>query len=1074
MASIDPSPLMRTASTEYIEVDHPTPEISALSSSVDRLERSAEELSQGGSDIGEEIRKLHLEQQASSRRSSMASISVHDSRPHSRGNLTSRSRGASTSSYNNGILDLNKEARAGGYSPAAFIGSPSLSTQSGSWSHLGNMQRSTSSARPGAVQHSAEHESPIITQAAAMRQVSLSESLKRESTYAAIEQISHDDAAEPEIQDPDADQLGSKDHHAIEAVPEQTTSASIHRTASNDTHRQASTLFHDFDGVHYSPTHEQSRDTVIQDDASILTAENVIPPRHQLSTSQSSQTLRTNARPISSAFPLPNQNMTFYPAPVPRMLNLPKRLSQLPSPTHRRSQVMNSISPERVKSTAFLPALEFQPEDDTVQESPNKTTPLHSPGHAPVRRSMLNQRRSMMSLATLPPQLRASVFFDQPTVRQDVDIQDESAVATLDSILDASATAPVNMFTDHPMAGRMPANFYKTEPTTRKNIEARKSGMLSMHEQALRNGQQRQQLPRTQSENVVGVPRRSSMMSLLTDFGGRKVNKSHRMSMSAVDDLHDAEAKQEGEDAEMVDPEGHYVDADGEELSREHDPDEHEEEEMQEEMLTQPTTLLAELQMRKVQQKSRNRTAATAFPNGMHSTLLELDAVAQIEKRKRKNNRVALAWEEQPIEPEEEHDDDGDVPLGVLYNPNKGLPASMSKPVLGRSVGLMERRQIEESEPLSKRRNRILGIDTRPGMSRTSTYTQFSPAKSSAEDDDIPLAERARRIKQKESLNAALGDISTNRQSTFSEDLISQLGGQPKSAKSTASSRDKGSENARPDSANEEETLGQRRARLQREQSTSDARPALRTTRSSSSMANLLAANPLGRQASNVYTAHRSASISPGGLLSEASRLQAAGKEQLRQQNLRTNSGNHPHHAQQRASMGPRRTSSQTLNQFRGSGDDAQMNQMQKQQFQAQQMYSQQQINPLAYQNFVGAPPGAASVAMPGMINGAAMNGHSNAYGQIGTGGMSIGFGQIGMGQMAGMGGYNSAQMQQMQMQMQMMGMGTGMNASNGMGVGVGNGMGMTQGQAAQKGLVNGPEPAQRALIDRWRSSVAY
>ena len=54
----------------------------------------------------------------------------------------------------------------------------------------------------------------------------------------------------------------------------------------------------------------------------------------------------------------------------------------------------------------------------------------------------------------------------------------------------------------------------------------------------------------------------------------------------------------------------------------------------------QPTTLLAELQMRKKQQQSRTKTAAKAYPDGMQSTLLQLDAVAQIEAKARKKKRT--------------------------------------------------------------------------------------------------------------------------------------------------------------------------------------------------------------------------------------------------------------------------------------------------------------------------------------------------------------------------------------------------------------------------------------------------
>ena len=54
--------------------------------------------------------------------------------------------------------------------------------------------------------------------------------------------------------------------------------------------------------------------------------------------------------------------MVYYPAPVPRMLNLPKRLSQLPSASvqaQRRSQVLGQIAPEARASAPWIPAFEF-------------------------------------------------------------------------------------------------------------------------------------------------------------------------------------------------------------------------------------------------------------------------------------------------------------------------------------------------------------------------------------------------------------------------------------------------------------------------------------------------------------------------------------------------------------------------------------------------------------------------------------------------------------------------------------------------------------------------------------------
>ena len=72
---------LRTVSGEgAVDLRHPTPDLQTLQGAyvknIEKLEQSAEELSQGGSDIGEEIRKMKLEQDRASRRSSMASSQV--------------------------------------------------------------------------------------------------------------------------------------------------------------------------------------------------------------------------------------------------------------------------------------------------------------------------------------------------------------------------------------------------------------------------------------------------------------------------------------------------------------------------------------------------------------------------------------------------------------------------------------------------------------------------------------------------------------------------------------------------------------------------------------------------------------------------------------------------------------------------------------------------------------------------------------------------------------------------------------------------------------------------------------
>lgn len=153
--------------------------------------------------------------------------------------------------------------------------------------------------------------------------------------------------------------------------------------------------------------------------------------------------------------------------------------------------------------------------------------------------------------------------------------------------------------------------------------------------------------------------------------------------------------------------------------------------------------------------------------------------------------------------------------------------------------------------------------------------------------------QRARRMKTKEELDAALEDVvATNKPgsrpiSTFSADVLSQFGGlDVKDAPPAAAAEGEAEEPA------EEETLGQRRARLQlaREAAGGDAaavptaRPALRST---NSMANLLSSNPIRAP---ISPRARDGQQAQGGLLQVSAKEKARQKEELRRTNLRSSS----------------------------------------------------------------------------------------------------------------------------------------------------------------------------------------
>ena len=90
-------------------------------------------------------------------------------------------------------------------------------------------------------------------------------------------------------------------------------------------------------------------------------------------------------------------------------------------------------------------------------------------------RGMLNQRMSV-NMANLPPHARASMYFNPPPVEHDIELKSGSAVATLDSILDASATAPPTAFTDHPYVGDVRKSVYSLERQPRQS-----TGNVSSH-----------------------------------------------------------------------------------------------------------------------------------------------------------------------------------------------------------------------------------------------------------------------------------------------------------------------------------------------------------------------------------------------------------------------------------------------------------------------------------------------------------------------------------------------------------------------------------------------------------------
>jgi len=1028
--------MLRTASSEgAVQLQHPTPDLQSLQGAyvqnVERLEETAERMSTASSDIGEEIRKMHLEQKLSdSRRSSMISAGVQEEEVQN-----TRSRNLSASSFTNSIVEVNNAARYGGYSPGGYISSPKGSLRSGSWSQVSMTpsiprQRSISKGSRLGQMASLDDDvemvqSPVedvtlvggIPQLSGLRistddtfatmyeQSSQQRDLQEQQTEArvpsdgtfthlynsmvgasnAAPQLSApripSDTSFTDVYDQIATEIREQLHEAgpggktpdmnssIQATPveeqhpfaapvglasqplsnyrrsqfltaapliddlemakrlsglapldeeseEPRGALRIHRAesmdgremardggfpdrpataASTDTYQQAQTLFRDFDGAHYEPS---------------------ILGRVRESTAALGARASMLKAPDRGIPPPPAPGMVFYPAPVPRTLNLPQRISQVPSAAiqaKHRTQMLSGLPADIRKSAPWL----SQEQGRSVTEG------------------AAGDRRSKMSMAKMAPQLRASIFFETPGSSQEVEMIDDSAVATLDDLLNLSANAPVSAFTDHPFVGRLGAEVYRKEggakntsgPSMPKPEKAdkkkRRSSILGLRRNSISTTDQlREENNKTPLKLQKRLSRSNSLGGLLDDSAMARGSDGEILGLTRT-----SEATPEREQGER-DVENEYLDPE--------DFEEEEDEGDEPEYAGPPTTLLAELQQRKDRQKLRNRTAATAFPNGMHATLLEMDAIAQLQKSKRKKARVTLAWEDPDISAAADaaEKDDEDVPLGMLFpTKNKRDPADWNRP-----LGLLEKKELEDNEPLSRRRNRLLGVDmTRRTPSPQKQLQEAADSEDDSEHEGETLAQRSRRLKNQKELDKAMGDVTARPVSTaFSMEMLGELGivdekakdekegdGSPATKSGGSGEQPSPNRSGRDTPDEEEETLGQRRARLQREAQAqarrvsrmslgpeaqlgdelatgNDARRAstmLQTPattpplRASHSMADLLQAFPAGKfEARKISNEALTSALPPGSLLAQNEQKQAAQKARMDNHNNRTSS----------------------------------------------------------------------------------------------------------------------------------------------------------------------------------------
>ncbi|MCJ1386722.1 hypothetical protein MMC17_009848 [Xylographa soralifera] len=774
----DEHPPIRTVSRESsTRLRHPTPDLQSLQGAyvgnVERLEETAERLSLS-SDIGEELRKIRSEQKRSESRSSSiraAQVGQGALRP-------SLSRQfSSTSNPSTPIQGINSLARSGGFSNG-FITSPIGSFRSTSWTHHSPRPRQTSQAdrlsrveEPDREDRTREEDQTDLE--SSPRQLQVRNCGLKESP------VNFEGFGEER---PRRDLQPVKQQTGDEVLERPTTAL------STDTYQQGMHLFADFDGVH------------LPSDSQLATTPDEHPTlNHRSSILSLGQTPLQGKRRSRLEPPAGSENMTYYPAPVPVMLNLPQKLSKV-SPASRReqrySQMKDAIVGQR-KSTLGLPEL-FEKREN---------------GH----NSRLDL--SQEDLAALPPQLRAGMFFEHKSIQNDVTIKGDSAVATLDSILDASAFAPVSAFIDHPIVGQVGKEVYG-------RMTAR-SSMLTPQQPMVNKRRSMNSLnilkTRLSSATVLDGKRRNASMAsgtIVRDSNRTASNTDNRV-VSGESDGAQRSSRIPGE--EDLDDEDSEIDLAPEEMELPDDHDVPMEGEEEDAMYTgAPTTLLAELQLRKQEQKLRVRNAATAFPNGMHSTLLQLDAVAQVQRQSRKHKHITLAWEDPHLRNSRaENEADENVPLGVLY---PGRKAHLNEPAgwhdENQPLGLIAKRAMEDNEPLSRRRARLKGAPTVPRSTTTgprdSTYTLdipglTTPAVAAApEPDSETLAQRLRRLKaQSQNPMPAAKPYSSD----LLHDVLSPFGG-PLEPPQPAIPTDRVTPN--PD-----ETLGQRRKRLQAEKEAS-------------------------------------------------------------------------------------------------------------------------------------------------------------------------------------------------------------------------------------------------------------
>ena len=893
-----PKPIIRSNSTiKSSAIQHPSPDTDPRSRSVldniAQLEATAEKLSETSS-IDIAIRDLHGElKRSDSRRSSLLAARTGtpaaDDAEELATSFTQLKRHLSNASS---IISINNAARQGGYSPAGFVRSPSQSypsrfrassrgqsdapdieVEAGHLSRHGPGKASVRSVRSTKMSLSEISESePITLDVNAFEKADAAPPIDFDEHDIESTLLAAGPAKDAEIPSTDAFHYmlddGLADHEELDLdlrfdhppilMPHPAAEPELHRqlsVRSNNTFEEAQDAFIDFDGVHWEPNEEDYYE----------------PPDHEPNL-PTPRPLPKNDRPQSYFDLNTGQQMLYYPARVPAMLNLPPKLSSKPSSdvrNMRRSHVLDAMlgmNEQAVKAKhqdsvrkrqSVIPEFSFMKENRQSQMdveggqqdalaalTANDPTTLDMDmepeflGHStkgishPSENAMptealrrpqrlTDKRKTRASRMDISSHVRASAFFDMPSERPEVTMQGNSAMATLDSILDASAEAPVSAFTDHAFAGKLGNEVYGKEKFRKSQAPAATLRPVASEHQLKKKTSSFMWLGKKSSTNFDSSKTKSMSSYSALDND----DEDDRRSRSSRSDVDDAESFVYRVPAGVPHPEEDEHKVDGEEESDDEEGVYH----------GAPTTLLAELQLRKQQQQNRTQHLTKAFPQGMHATLLEMDAVAEAQRKERKDKRVNLAWEEPNAHIDQNGSDDEDVPLALIAAKNAGAKnmADMERP-----IGLMERREIEDNEPLSRRRARLQGGPAASEMilkaqsvadlaTTRMAGVHHSPAASrdlmtpdltyepDDDDEEETLAERRKRLAAEEE---AEGKLPRTRpvSRAFSEELLSEFG-PPSESKLETLSVNREATKTPLDVGGGDETLGQRRKRLQAE-----------------------------------------------------------------------------------------------------------------------------------------------------------------------------------------------------------------------------------------------------------------